>query len=235
MIRCLIVDDEPHAIEVLRSHLQHFDDVQIVGTCQSAIEAEEALKNHRPDVVFLDIQMPQISGLAWLENLTDQPLIVITTAYPQYALEGYRFNVIDYLIKPIGMERLLTTIRKIRQYFQALSTPPEKAEFFFVKVDKKLVRIPYDQLLYVEGLKDYVVLYVDGKRMVTLQTMKHMEEKLPYPRFLRVHRSYIVNTSCIAQVSNDGVLLQSKSESVLLPVSKKYRPDLENYLRDNLL
>jgi len=235
MIRCLIVDDEPHAIEVLRNHLQHFDDVQIVGTCQSALEAEEALHNHSIDVVFLDIQMPQISGLAWLEHLSEQPLIVITTAYPQYALEGYRFNVIDYLVKPIGMERLLTTMRKIRQYLQTASPPAESADFFFVKVDKKLVRVPFDQLLYVEGLKDYVVLYVDGKRMVTLQTMKYLEEKLPHPRFLRIHRSYIVNSNYIAQVSNDGVLLKSKGEPIMLPVSKKYRSALEKYLRDNLL
>ncbi|MCX6278099.1 MAG: LytTR family DNA-binding domain-containing protein [Bacteroidetes bacterium] len=231
MIRCLAIDDEKLALELIEDNIRKVPFLELVQTCRSAIEAMEAMRNQPVDLLFLDIRMPDISGLQLLRSLLNKPLVILTTAYSNYAKEGFDLDVIDYLLKPYSFERFLKAVNKANEYLGLrviadnqlnvadLVSPPD---FLFVKADYRLVRINLSNILYIEGLKDYVKIYLPDKTVVTQMSMKSLEEKLPSQEFIRVHRSYIVSFSKIESIQK-YVLTIGKKE---IPVSEPYREKL---------
>ena len=242
MIRVLIVDDEPLALDVLETYIGKIPDLQLVAKCANAIEANDCLQNESIDLMFLDIQMPQITGIEFIKTLKNPPLVVFTTAYSNYAIEGFELEALDYLLKPISFERFMKAtnraIERVKQN-QTASTANEeidgKQEFIFVKADKKLVKVAYDEIVYIEGLKDYVIIRMDQGRVITLQTMKSLEIKLPAGQFKRIHRSYIVNLKKIRAVMGNMVEILEKNQPKHIPIGKNYRDDLLQIIQNNRL
>ena len=199
-LTCIIVDDEPLALEILESYIKNTNGLQLLKKCVHAIEASEAIKNEKPDVVFLDINMPEVSGLDLAKSIKGGPLVVFTTAYEEYAVEAFEVNAIDYLLKPISPARFQEAVNRCKEYFDLRDNTIEhkeesdekievEEEFIYVKSEQKFIKIAYTDIRYVEALADYVKIYIgDGKRIITLQTMKNMASKLPANRFSRVHR-----------------------------------------------
>lgn len=224
MIKTIIVDDEPLAQEIIETYLKDYEDFEVVALCNNAMEANKVLKENKIDVMFLDIQMPQLSGIDFLRILDNPPLVIFTTAFKEYALEGFELEALDYLLKPISKERFHKAIEKIRQ------EKVEDSEVFensiFVKSDKKLHRLFYEEIYYIEGLKDYVIIKTENSRIVTLQTMKSLEEKLPQNIFKRIHRSYIINLNKIKSVIANDVEIMIGGEKAKLPIGKNYKDDL---------
>ena len=241
MIKALIVDDEPLAQEVLETYIEKLPEIILVEKCENAIQANEALKNHTIDLMFLDIQMPQITGIDFLKSIPNPPVVIFTTAYPDYAIEGFELDAVDYLLKPISLERFMKAVNKASEIIDARtpeSTPVslgENKDFFFVKADKKLVKCNFKDILYIEGLKDYVIIRMEASRIITLQTMKSLEERLPKNEFMRVHRSYIVNVSRINAIVGNMVELTEKGLNKQIPIGKNYRDDLLQIINENKL
>ena len=232
MLNVLIVDDEPLALDVLETYIEQMPDLNLVRRCTNALEANEALKNEQIDLIFLDIQMPQLTGIDFVKTLTNPPMIIFTTAYPNYAIQGFDLNALDYLLKPISLERFMKAVNKAIEQAELLKRENQSGvggegmEFFFVKADKKLVKVNFDDILYIEGLKDYVIIRLHHGRVITLQTMKSLEEKLPYGRFKRIHRSYIVAMDKITAIEGNMVEVIEKEKPKLLPIGKNYRDEL---------
>ena len=224
MINTIIVDDEPLAQEILETYLKEYDDFDLIGTCKNALEANKLLKEHKIDVMFLDIQMPQLNGIEFLKILDNPPLVVFTTAFKEYALEGFELDALDYLLKPISKDRFGKAIERIRGEVSKSSEAFDQS--IFVKSDKKLHRLFYDEIFYIEGLKDYVIIKTEKSRIVTLQTMKSLETKLPQHNFKRIHRSYIINLDKIQSVVGNNVEIEINGQKSKLPIGKIYRDDL---------
>jgi DNA-binding LytR/AlgR family response regulator len=241
MLNVLIVDDEPLALDVLETYIEQMPDLRLVQRCSNALEANEALKNHDIDLMFLDIQMPQLTGIDFVKTLTKPPMIVFTTAYANYAIQGFDLNALDYLLKPISLERFMKAVNKamdqadLQDRENHVPTGIESSEFFFVKADKKLVKVNFDDILYIEGLKDYVIIRLKNSRVITLQTMKSLEEKLPHGRFKRIHRSYIVAMDKILAIEGNMVEVMEKDKPKLLPIGKNYRDELLEMIDKNRL
>ena len=243
MINVIIVDDEPLAQDVLETYVEKVPDLNLVAKCSNAFEANEALKENEIDLMFLDIQMPQLTGIDFLKTLTKPPLVIFTTAYPNYAIEGFELNAMDYLLKPISVDRFMKAVNKCIEQIElqkkdAGSTKPGMGEeggpeFFFVKADKKLVKVKFADIIYIEGLKDYVIIRMDESRVITLQTMKSLEEKLPSDMFRRIHRSYIVNIDRINAVVGNMIEVVEKGKPKHLPIGKNYREDLLALINKN--
>ena len=238
MIKALIVDDEPLALEVLETYINQIPKISLVAKCSNAIEAGEVLSKEDVDVVFLDIQMPLLSGIDFVKTLTKKPIIVFTTAYPNYAVEGFELDAADYLLKPISLDRFIKCINKVAEKLNLDSKNEIHADaedYMFVKADKRLVKVNYHELIYIEGLKDYVQIKHDGGRIITLQTMKSLEDKLPEKIFKRIHRSYIVNLNKIEAITGNSVEVIEKGEVKYLPIGKNYRDELLDLVNDNKL
>ena len=229
--KCIIVDDEPLALDVLESFIQKVPDLELVRKCHNAIEAMAALREKEIHLVFLDIQMPEITGLELLKSLSTKPAVIFTTAYSEYALQAFELDAIDYLLKPIPFERFLKAVNKAIHYLNSTNkeqtaneTPAvaaEEEDYIFVKADKKIVKVKLDDILYIEGLKDYVMIYTHDQRIITLQTMKNLEERLPSTKFLRVHRSFIISIDKLKSVAGNAVEIKNK----MIPLGKHYRDD----------
>jgi len=198
--KCIIVDDEPLAIEVIENHLQQLDGYDIVARCKNAVQAFSILEKHEVDLMFLDIQMPKLTGIEFLKSLKHPPQIILTTAYIDYAVEGYELDILDYLVKPISFERFFKSINK----YSKLSKPsdrPEvhkgedqtKQEYIYVKANKKNHKIQFSNILYIESVKDYVKIHLLNRRLLVKTTLTDFEEQLPMETFLRTHRSYLIN------------------------------------------
>lgn len=235
----IIVDDEPLAREVLETYIQKLPGMNLLAKCENAIEAFESLNNHKIDLMFLDIQMPQITGIDFLKTLSNPPKVVFTTAYSNYALDGYELNVVDYLLKPIAFDRFVKAINKTLDLLKSSGQEEEKKqeeeeeqqEFIFVKADKKLIKVNFDDIFYIEGLKDYVILHTPTGRIVTLQTMKMLESKLPSELFKRVHRSYIANLTKIDVLEGNMLEINGKT----IPIGKNYRDNVLEVINKNRL
>jgi len=201
MIKCLLADDEPLAREVLKSHIGKVGHLQIAATCSNGVEVYNALKENAIDLLFLDIQMPQLSGLELLRTVHTSPPVIITTAYREFALEGFELNVLDYLLKPISFERFLKAVDKYESWINPsgvqkaveMKYDDNQPAFIYVKADKKNIKILVEDILYIEGLKDYVKIHTKDKAIITHQTLAHLEGKLPSAQFIRSHRSYIIS------------------------------------------
>ncbi len=230
MIRCLAIDDEKLALDLIEDNIGKVPFLQLVNTCRSAFNAMEILRSGKIDLIFLDIQMPDVSGIQLLKSLKEKPLVIITTAYSNYALEGYNLDVMDYLLKPYTFERFLKAVNKAREYLDMrenlLVTEYIKtnsaSDYLFVRADYKLVKIDLKNILYVEGLGDYVKIYTGEKPILTQMSMKAMEEKLPPLNFIRVHRSFIVAFSKIEYIQKQQLGIANRE----IPISDHYRDQL---------
>lgn len=226
-LRCLIVDDEPLAHRVVKKYAQDVPGMDIVGACANAFEAMQALQEHEVDLLFLDIDMPRLSGMAFLRTLRRPPLVIITTAHQEYALEGYEMDVVDFLKKPFSFERFLQSVQKAQDRRRRVrpvrpaqaDVPPPDEGFLFVKVEKRTVRLNLKDIHYVESLGDYVRFYTADGSLVTYQTLKHMESLLPAEHFPRIHKSYIVALSQVRAIEGNAVEVADAQ----LPIGKMYR------------
>jgi len=237
MIKAIIVDDEPLALDVLETYIAQLPELELVARCENALEAREVLKEHDVDLMFLDINMPQLTGINFLKTLSVKPNFIFTTAHPYYAVEGFELNAIDYLMKPIPLERFMKAVNKVIDMQVGETSAPEKKKenFIFVKADKKLIKVNFDDILYIEGLKDYVIIRQKEGRVITLHTMKSLEAKLPDHIFKRIHRSYIVNIGAIDAIVGNMIELKEKSKVKHIPIGKNYREELLKVINKNRL
>jgi len=217
-MKCIIVDDEPLAIEVIESYVKKIGRLQLAGTCSNAIEAFDILKKEQVDLVFLDIQMPKLTGMDFIKTLKQPPKIIITTAYRDYAIESYELDVLDYLLKPISFDRFMKAVDK------ALETMPQESltqddEYIYLKEDKKMVKVRLRDILYIESLKDYVRIKTASKEVITHQKISYLEETLPDNLFLRIHRSFIVGKENIESYSASNIEVPGNE----LPVGRMYK------------
>jgi len=230
MIRCLVVDDEPLALDILTDYIAKVPFLELVKATTSAIEALGLVQQDHIDLVFLDVQMPELTGIQFLKIINGKSNVILTTAYPQYALEGYELDVMDYLLKPIAFDRFYKAVQKVMQQNSpapaTVATPvPEPVsnhqthDFIFVKTEHKIQKIYLDEILYIEGLKDYISIFTKEERIITLQNMKKMEEALPSPPFIRVHKSYIVALDKIDSIERSRIQIEDK----VIPIGDTYR------------
>ena len=224
--RCLIVDDEPIAAEVLKNHVSKLENLEISKVCFNALQAFEYLQKYEVDLIFLDIQMPEITGLDFLKALQNPPKVIFVTAYREYALEGFELDVLDYLLKPVSFERFLKAVNKyfgIIKYqgkFNGEQEPESSVnEFIWIRADRKNIKVALNDILYIEGLKDYVKIYLRDRMIISKISMKELEKKLPSNTFLRIHRSYIVSTTQIKAYTNELVEIESGK----LPIGSSYK------------
>lgn len=225
--RCLIVDDEPLARALIRGHVEKLENFEIVAECSDAMKALKSLREKQVDLIFMDIQMPQITGIEFLKTLKHPPKVIITTAYREYALEGFDLDVVDYLLKPITFERFLKSINKyyqmIQDEFQVVgSNNSEKLNdeaFIYIKENKKVIKIYLSEIKYIEGLSEYVQIYTDKRKIITKTSMTQMEEKLLPDNFLRIHKSFIVSINKIEAFTANTIEIQGKE----LPIGRSYK------------
>lgn len=245
-LKCLIVEDEPMARKLLAQYVEKVPGLELAAALASPLAALDFLQQTTPDVLFLDVQMPEITGIGLLKILTRKPIVVLTTAYSEYAIESYELNVTDYLLKPITFERFLKCVEKVRQVAGTATptetslpeaSPPDESvpdaamEYLFVKDGTKSVRISLADIQYIEGMRDYVKIHTPDKKITTLQSLKKLTDFLPAEDFVRVHHSYIIAMKWIQEVYRDEVLVCGE----LIPVSDTYRPAFKKMVEDKLL
>jgi DNA-binding LytR/AlgR family response regulator len=243
-IRCLLVDDEPLALDVLESYIARIEGLELAGRCENALQAFDMVQSQNIDLIFLDIQMPRLNGIEFLKTLQSPPKIIFTTAYRDYAIEAFDLDVADYLLKPIPFSRFLKALSKIFSLLHHKPTiappaPPanpleespnlQGQENIIVRADKKMVKIALDDILYVESLKDYVIIYLPSRRIVTKQKISYLEQKLPEGSFLRIHRSYLVAISKIQAFSPNHVEINNQE----LPIGRSHKSEVAKVLGIN--
>ncbi len=232
MHRCIIIDDEPIAIRVIRNHLSVFTDFEIVAECSNALEAMTLLQKGNIDLLFCDIQMPQITGVDFIRSLLHPPKVIFTTAYRDYAIDAFELNVVDYLLKPISFERFTKAINhflELQTATSASSSEEEETEtrdFIFLKADKKHHKINLSGILYFESLGDYVIAYTNNQKIVTKERLSHLSDLLPPKRFMQIHRGYIVSIDKIESIGAGFVEIKGRK----LPVGRNYKPSLQKLL-----
>lgn len=228
-MKCIIVDDEPLAIEVIESYVDKIDSLELVGKFRNAIKAFDYIQSGEPvDLIFLDIQMPKLTGIEFLKTLTNPPKVIFTTAYREYALEGFELEVLDYLLKPISFDRFMKAVSKALNHSKEVevSTNAEGDDFTFFKCDKKMIRVCLKDILYIESIKDYVKIKTAEKEVVTHQKISVLETKLPANHFIRVHRSFIINIPKIESYSASEIELNNES----IPVGRNYKVEVMDKL-----
>ena len=237
MIRCLAIDDEPLALQQLVIYINKVPFLELAAQCQSALEARQFLEHDTVDAIFCDINMPDLNGMDFVKSLAAPPLIVFTTAYSEYAVEGFRVNAVDYLLKPFGLQEFQRAANRLRDRLG--STPvadiplTSKDDTLFLKTDYRIVKVNISDIRYVEGMSEYLKVWLEGepKPIITLLSMKKLEEKLP-EHFMRIHRSYIVNLNKIQEVNRNRVILDS---TTYLPIGDLYKETFQAYLNTKFL
>lgn len=227
MLNCVIVDDEPLAREGLACYVREVDFLRLTGTCDHALALISLLDQQSIDLIFLDIQMPKMTGIDFLKIVPKPPMVIITTAYPSFALEGFQLNVLDYLLKPITFDRFVKSANKARDYHRLLTqsttmSPPNTAldsDHFFIKCGNKYEKLFYADILFIEGLQNYVTLFTTKGKYVTLLSLKQLEQYLTTPAFLRVHKSYVVAMNKIDGIEGNELFIQAHR----IPISRHYR------------
>lgn len=226
MIRCLAVDDEPLALELLVDNISKIPFLQLIASCDNVTDAMKTMQEESIDLIFLDIQMPGLTGLQFIESMTEKPMIILITAYKKFALEGFNLDVTDYLVKPVPLDRFIKACNKAKQLFELKSSQKNVASsvtpgYFFVNADYSLLKITRSDIIYIEGLKDYIKIHLKSAQhpVVTRMPMKTIEEELPASEFIRIHKSYIVSVSFITAIRKSSVFL----DSLELPLSDTYR------------
>lgn len=235
MIKCIIVDDEPLAREGMRMNVEELENLELVGEFGNATDASKFLLKNKVDLMFLDVEMPGTNGLDFLKSLTNPPMVILTTAYPQYAVEAYELDVVDYLVKPIKFERFVRSIAKAEEVMKLSEAPSVldavEDNFIFIKSERKYVKIKFDELLFIEGLKDYVIIHATHGKYMTAMNVKTIYNKLPESIFFRVSKSYIVNVNHIDDI--DGAYINIKGNQV--PIGRSYRDTFVDYINSRLL
>ena len=234
IINCAIIDDEPLAAGLLKSYVEKTPFLHLIGSYGSALEAMKELRDHPAQLLFLDIQMPELSGIEFAKILPKDTKIIFTTAFQQYAIEGYKVAALDYLMKPISYDDFLKASNKALDWFSITQRQQATAQdrFMFVKSDYKLIRIALDDILYIEGLKDYVRIYLeDGTKIMSLMNMKKLEDYLPRPEFLRTHRSYIVHMTKAQQIDRFRIVFGEE----YIPISDSYKDDVQQFFDNHTL
>lgn len=232
MYRCLIIDDEPIAIRVIRNHLSAFADFEVVAECNNALEAMPILLKEKIDLMFCDIQMPQITGVDFVRSLTHPPKVIFTTAYRDYAVDAFELNVVDYLLKPISFERFTKAVnhfleqQPINSSSSQVETTAQNRDYLFLKADKKHYKINLTDILYFESLGDYVIAYTSTQKIVTKERISHLSKSLDPTRFIQIHRSFIVSIEKIDTVGPGFIEIQAKK----LPVGRNYKPLLNGLM-----
>ncbi|MGO4290579.1 LytR/AlgR family response regulator transcription factor [Chitinophaga sp. RAB17] len=231
-ISCIIVDDEPLAREGLELLVRDTGFLQLAAICRNVMEASQVLSQEKIDLMFLDIEMPKIRGTDFLRGLTSRPLVIITTAYPNFALEGFELNVLDYLVKPITPERFLRSVNRAQEFLQTQQpASPSSDTFFFIKCSNIYEKIAYQDILYIEGSQNYVTIYTAQHKFLTLSTLKAIEEQLPAAKFLRIQKSFIVAIDKIQSIANNEIIIGTHK----IPVSKNYKEELMKLINDHLI
>jgi len=221
-LKCLIVDDEHLARELIKTFCDRLPNLEVVGTCKNAIEAIKFLAENQVDLIFLDIQMPDLSGIDLVKTLKVKPAIIFTTAYSDYAVEGFELDVTDYLVKPFSFERFIKAVNKVGATADT-KEHGETPDYMTVKADHKLYKVLFKEVKYIEGLREYVAYHLNDKKIVALASLKKLEEELP-SNFIRIHKSFIVNTDLIDSISGNEVELGT----VKLPIGKSYKDEVMN-------
>ncbi len=241
-IKCILVDDEPLAINVIKKHLDSFESFEVIHTCNNAIEAFNILSRESIDLIFLDINMPRLNGIEFIKNLNNPPFIIITSAYREYAVEGFELDVTDYLVKPISLNRMMKALNKVsrnwdsrestfRNNFRNNTQNRLKENHFFVKVNKKMVKIYFDDILYIESLKDYVSIKTDYEDYVTHYNLAAIVKLLPSYQFMRIHRSFAISLNKVKAI--DGNCIQIKDKKI--PMGRNYVKDVKNNILKGII
>ena len=237
MIRCIAIDDEPLALRQISEYIKKTPFLELVGTFESALQVVDVFDKEQVDLMFVDISMPDLNGLDFVKTLENPPKVVFVTAYSEYALEGFRVDAIDYLLKPIGYPDFLKSANKVKSWFEVNHKKPDTVKsdknFLFIKSDYKILRINFDDIKYIEGMNEYIKIHLsNSKPVMTLLSMKAIEEQLPQDRFMRVHRSYIVNLFKISVIERSRIIFDEK---VYIPVSDQYKAKFQCYIDNNFL
>lgn len=238
-ITCIAIDDEPIALGIVASHIKKIPYLELLAEFDNPIDASEYIQKHEVQLIFLDINMPDLSGVEFARTLNKNSKVIFTTAYDKYAVEGFQLHALDYLLKPISYEVFANSVKHAKEYFDLVESKqtemPINTEnnYLFVKADYQIHRIEFDDILYFEGLKDYVKLYIEGtsKSIVFHLTMKSLEEKLPSDLFMRVHRSFIVSLHKIKTIERDRILFGNKR----IPISKQYKSGFDEFVKKKFL
>ena len=241
MIRCLAIDDEPLALQQLVTYIGKIPFLELAAQCQSALEARKFLEQETVDAIFCDINMPDLNGMEFVKSLQAPPLVVFTTAYSEYAVEGFKVNAVDYLLKPFGLQDFQRAANKIKEFMELkelrsydnTSSSPKDDDTIFVKTEYRIVKVTIADIRYIEGMSEYLKIYIEGepKPIITLLSMKKMEEKLP-EFFMRIHRSYIVNLTKIQEVNKNRIIMDADT---YLPIGDNYKEAFQRYLDTKFL
>ncbi len=227
-INCIIVDDEPMAREIIEFYLQKTPNLNLIKTCKNVAEAIEIIGISKVDLIFLDINMPSISGLDFAKVIDKEIKIIFTTAYREYAVDGFEINALDYLLKPFSFERFEKSISKFNHLKERdeNNTSKNVASYIFIRSDRKMMKIELDKILYIESLSDYVKIHLKDKTVITRETISNMENKLDTNLFIRIHRSFIVSVNKIESYTNEFIEIHKKA----LPISRTYKNSVLNFL-----
>lgn len=234
-IKCVVIEDEPLARKGLREYIADVDFLQLIGDFDAPLKANELISTGEAQLLFLDIQMPKISGIDFFKTLQHPPPVIFTTAFPQYALEGFEVNALDYLVKPVSFERFLKAVLKAKEFYELRDKNKKEAiaaDHFFIKADNKLVKIQFDEIIYVEAFQNYVLIHTIKKKYMTYLTFKSVEEYLPELQFLKVHKSYIVAVSKISSIDGNDILIGEQH----IPISRNQKEEvMEKLLKNKFL
>ena len=232
ILNCVTIDDEPLARECIANYVREIDFLQLVGTGNNPVELTRLLHEQQVDLVFLDIQMPVMNGIEFLKMTQRPPMVIITTAFPNYALEGFQLDVMDYLVKPITFNRFFKAVSKAKDYYHLLEKSTQQTtvkeqtakDYFFIKCDYKYERIYFDEILFAEAMQNYVTIYTAKRKYITLLSMKNVEENLDKDAFIRIHKSFVVAASKIEAIENNEIIIQHHR----IPISRNYRDQVIN-------
>lgn len=237
MISTIAIDDEPLALQLVTGYIEKTPGLKLAGSFDNPIDASEFISDNQVDLIFIDIQMPDLTGIEFTRLIEKGPKVIFTTAYEKYALEGYKLDIVDYLLKPFSYEEFLTAVQKALKLIKLEHQAPEKVEtnneFLFLKSDYKIKRINFNDILYIEGLKDYVKVFTNNspKPILSLTSLKLLESKLPDNRFMRVHRSFIVNLEKVDTIERSRIIFGKE----YIPVSDQYKEKFQEFLDSNFL
>ena len=235
MIKCLAIDDEPLALQQIAAYIGKVPFLELAAQCQSALEAHQFLQNDTVDVIFCDINMPDLNGMDFIKTLTVPPLVVFTTAYAEYAVEGFKVNAVDYLLKPFGLQDFMRAANRLKDRLESSHPSPVTTEddTIFLKTEYRIVKVSISDIRYIEAMSEYLKVYLENepKPIITLLSMKKMEERLP-DHFMRIHRSYIINLTKIMEVNKNRVIMDADT---YLPIGDMYRDTFQKYLDTKFL